>query len=104
MKKHYIYPFRINASPEGVLGQDPIHRRLWFQRPRLWAFGYTSSFWAFVAPMSSSMSVWVSVVFLGVCGSVVLFYRRLGLRRPFGRLDLRRLWAFVAPSSSSMGV
>ena len=76
-----IYLFRSNASPEGVPGQ----------RPHLWAF---------VAPTSSSMGVWVSVAPLGVCGSVVLVYGRVGLRRPFGRLWLRRplLWAFGSPS------
>ena len=89
-----------------------IYGRLWLQRPLLWAFGATSSFWAFVAPSSSSMGVWCSVVLLGVCGSVVLFYGRLCLRRLFsafwdnvliyGRLWLRRprLWAFGSPSSS----
>ena len=46
------------------------------------------------------MGVLVSVVLLGVYGSVVLFYGRFGLCRPFGRLWLRRplLWAFVSPS------
>ena len=62
---------------------------------------------------------------MGVCGSVVLFYGRSVLRRPSGRLWLRRpllcvfvspspifgvlgqcsyLWTLMAPSSSSMGV
>ena len=61
---------------------------------------------------------------MGVCGSVVLFYGRSVLRRPSGRLWLRRpllsvfvspsplfgvlgqcsyLWTLMAPSSSSMG-
>ena len=57
-----IYLLRTNASPEGVPGQ----------RPHLWAF---------VAPSSSSMGVRCSVVLLGVCGSVVLFYVCLCLRR-----------------------
>ena len=45
-----IYLFRTNASPEGVPGQ----------RPHLWAF---------VAPSSSTMGVWVSVVLFhgGLC-------------------------------------
>ena len=45
-----IYLFRTKASPEGVPGQ----------RPHLWAF---------VAPSSSSMGVWVSVVLFhgGLC-------------------------------------
>ena len=64
-----IYLLRTNASPEGVPGR----------RPHLWAF---------VASPSSSMGVWVSVASfrrsgttsssMGVCGSVVLVYRRLG--------------------------
>ena len=62
---------------------------------------------------------------MGVCGSNVLFYGRSVLRRPFGRLWLRRpllcvfvspsplfgvlgqrsyLWTLMAPSSSFMGV
>ena len=57
-----IYLLRTNASPKGVPGQ----------RPHLWAF---------VAPSSSSMGVRCSVVLLGVCGSVVLFYVCLCLRR-----------------------
>ena len=88
-----IYLLRTNASPKGVPGQ----------RPHLWAFA---------APSSSSMGVWVSVVLLGVCGSNVLVYGRLCLRRLFsafwdnvliyGRLWLRRprLGAFGSPSSS----
>ena len=59
-----IYLLRTNASPKGVPGQ----------RPPLWAF---------VAPTSSSMGGWCYVVLMGVCGSFVLFYVCLRLRRLF---------------------
>ena len=103
--------------------------RLWLRRPRLWAFRSPSLFWAFVAPSSSSMGVWVFVApfrrsgitfsSMGVGGSVVIVYGRLGLRRSllhcsglmhvrrafrgnvliYGRLLLRRSrsWGFVPP-------
>ena len=43
---------------------------------------------------------------MGVCGSVVLFYGRSVLRRPYGRLWLRRLLLcmFVSPSPPDAGL
>ena len=61
-----------------------IYGRLWLRRPLLWSFGAPSSFWAFVAPSSSSKCVCVSVasirrpgtmlLSMDVDGSVVIFH------------------------------
>ena len=61
-----------------------IYGRLWLRRPLLWSFGAPSSFWAFVAPSSSSKRVCVSVasirrpgtmlLSMDVGGSVILFH------------------------------
>ena len=69
-----------------------IYGRLWLRRPLLWSFGAPSSFWAFVAPSSSSKCVCVSVASIrlpgtmlssmDVDGSVILFHGVFLFRSP----------------------
>ena len=69
-----------------------IYGRLWLRRPLLWSFGAPSSFWAFVAPSSSSKCVCVSVasirrpgtmlLSMDVDGSVILFHGVFFFRSP----------------------
>ena len=48
-----------------------IYGRLWLRRPLLWSSGAPSSFWAFVAPSSSSKCVCVSVASIRLPGTML---------------------------------